>query len=284
MFGRQTSGSVVCPSCGKLVGVTDETCWSCGRRNPGMWGYSKLLRRLGADFGVSQVVIWTCGALYVVSLLLDPSAAMHAASPFSFLSPSVGSLHLLGAAGAYPVIAERHWWTPLSAGWLHGGLLHILFNMLWVRQLAPPTSAIYGPARAMLIYIGASFVGFTMSSFGYVVPILAPLLGRSTFTVGASAAIFGLLGALVYAGRKGIAVHVGRQAWIYALILFLFGMLMPQVDNWAHLGGFLGGYGIAAFMNPLTAERTDHLFAAFGALLLSAGAILASVLSGLGAR
>jgi membrane associated rhomboid family serine protease len=284
VLGRQTSGSVVCPSCGKLVGVNDAACWNCGRRNPGMWGYSKLLRHLGADFGVSQVVIWGCGALYIISLLLDPSAAMHGGSPFSFLSPSSASLRLLGAAGAIPVVIEHHWWTPLSAGWLHGGLLHILFNMLWVRQLAPATSAIYGPSRTMLLFIGASVVGFTLSSFGIFVPVLSSLLGGAGLTIGASAAIFGLLGALVYAGRRGIAVHLGRQAWIYAIILFVFGVLMPQVDNWAHLGGFLGGYGIAAWMNPLAAERTDHLFAAFGALLLTAAAILASVVYGLGGR
>jgi rhomboid protease GluP len=280
MFGRQTSGSVVCPACGKLVGVSDAACWNCGRRNPGMWGYAKLLRKLGADLGVTQVVIWSCGALYVASLLVDPSS-VNMRGTFGFLSPGNGALHLLGASGAIPVVVERHWWTPLSAGWLHGGLLHIVFNMLWVRQLAPVTAAIYGPARAMLIYIGASVVGFTMSSFGLFIPVLSSLLGRSLFTVGASAAIFGLLGALVYAGRRGIAMHVGRQAWMYALILFVFGVIMPQVDNWAHLGGFLGGFGLAHWMNPLTPERADHLFAAFGALLLSLLAVLASVLSGL---
>jgi rhomboid protease GluP len=280
MFGRQTSGSVVCPACGKLVGVSDAACWNCGRRNPGMWGYAKLLRKLGADLGVTQVVIWSCGALYVASLLVDPSS-VNMRGTFGFLSPGNGALHLLGASGAIPVVVERHWWTPLSAGWLHGGLLHIVFNMLWVRQLAPVTAAIYGPARAMLIYIGASVVGFTMSSFGLFIPVLSSLLGRSLFTVGASAAIFGLLGALVYAGRRGIAMHVGRQAWMYALILFVFGVIMPQVDNWAHLGGFLGGFGLAHWMNPLTPERADHLFAAFGALLLSLLAVFASVLSGL---
>jgi len=51
MFGRQTTGSVVCTSCGRLVGVNDETCYNCGRRNPGLWGFGPLLRRLGNDLG-----------------------------------------------------------------------------------------------------------------------------------------------------------------------------------------------------------------------------------------
>ena len=51
MFKRQKTGSVVCASCGSLVGVNDEQCYNCGRRNPGLWGYGPLLRRLGTDFG-----------------------------------------------------------------------------------------------------------------------------------------------------------------------------------------------------------------------------------------
>ena len=47
MFKRQTSGSVVCTSCGSLVGVREEKCFNCGRRNPGMWGLAPLLRMLG---------------------------------------------------------------------------------------------------------------------------------------------------------------------------------------------------------------------------------------------
>ena len=47
MLGRRTSGSVVCVSCGNLVGVRDDTCLMCGRRNPGLWGYAPLLRKLG---------------------------------------------------------------------------------------------------------------------------------------------------------------------------------------------------------------------------------------------
>jgi hypothetical protein len=49
MFKRQTTGSVVCASCGYLVGVRDETCYHCGRRNPGLWGFAPALRSLGND-------------------------------------------------------------------------------------------------------------------------------------------------------------------------------------------------------------------------------------------
>jgi rhomboid protease GluP len=278
MFKRQTSGSVVCPACGKLVGVNDAECFHCGRQSPGLWGYGPLLRKLGQDLGVTQIVLWGCGALYVLSLLLD-AGQIRLGDPFSFLSPSRWSLIRLGASGAAPVFEGGRWWTLLSAGWLHGGLLHILFNMLWVRQLAPATTLLYGAGRTMIIYTLSSIAGFALSSFGgvYLSFLRFPMGGAPwAISVGASAAIFGLLGALVYAGRRGVSSHMGRQAWIYAIILFVFGLMLPGVDNWAHLGGFGGGYLVAMWLNPLEPERADHLFGALAALVLTLLAVLFS--------
>ena len=65
--------------------------------------------------------------------------------PMSFMAPASPALFLFGASGALPVFGLGRWWTVLSAGWLHGSLLHILFNMMWVRQPAPATAEIYGP-------------------------------------------------------------------------------------------------------------------------------------------
>ena len=57
MFKRQTTGSVVCSSCGSLVGVRDEKCFNCGRRSPGLWGFAPLLRSLGNDLGFVPLVL-----------------------------------------------------------------------------------------------------------------------------------------------------------------------------------------------------------------------------------
>ena len=81
MFKRQTTGSVVCSSCGSLVGVRDEKCYNCGRRNPGLWGFAPLLRSLGNDLGFVPLVIWGSGALYVISLLLSGNAMRHGRRP-----------------------------------------------------------------------------------------------------------------------------------------------------------------------------------------------------------
>ncbi len=266
MFRRQRSGAVVCPSCGRLVGVNDKECLNCGRRNPGMWGLTGALRGLGRDAGFVQLVIGASILLYGASLFLD-AAGIHS-SGLSFLVPSNRSLLAFGASGAIPVFGYGRWWTVLSAGWLHAGLLHILFNLLWVRQLAPETAEIYGPGRMVIIYTVSGATGFLLSS----------LLG-SSFTVGASASIFGLLAALVHYGRRGGSSHLGSQAWSYAIMLFIMGFFFPGVDNWAHLGGFAGGYLVAKWLDPLLPERGDHVLGAVVCLGASGLAIAASLLT-----
>lgn len=278
IFERQTTGSVVCTSCGKLVAVKQEVCWNCGRRNPGLWGFAPLLRRLGEDLGFSKLVIVSCTVLYVVSLVLNPPEALSGGF-LGFLAPQGTSLFLLGASGGIPVFGWGRWWTVLSAAWLHGSLLHILFNMLWVRQLVPAVSELYGAGRMIMIYTMASVVGFFVSSFAGAFFTVLPLFlsGATGITIGASASIFGLLGALVYYGRRTGSSMVGRQAWGYAGALFVFGLLLPGVDNWGHLGGFVGGYGMSHWLDPLKPERIDHIVGGLASLVLAALAIAASV-------
>jgi len=169
----------------------------------------------------------------------------------------------------------------LSATWLHGGLLHILFNMMWVRQLAPATAEMYGPGRMVIIYTAAGVAGFALSSFAaeFLPPLL--FLRGGQFSVGASASIFGLLGALVYYGRRGGSSMIGSQALSYALILGLFGFIMPGIDNYAHAGGFAGGYLAGRLLDPLKAERIDHILIAVICLAASLLSIVASVLHGM---
>ncbi|MFQ5767096.1 MAG: rhomboid family intramembrane serine protease [Acidobacteriota bacterium] len=279
MLKRQRTGSVVCPGCGKLVGVNEEQCYFCGRRNPSLWGFAPLLRRWGHNLGFVDLVTWGCIGLYIATLLADPSG-VRMGGILSMLSPSMKGLFLFGASGAAPVFAYGRWWTVLSAAWLHGGLLHILFNMMWVRQLVPATEALYGTGRMIIIYTVASITGFGMSAWAGA--FLPGFLGGAAFTIGASAPIFGLLGALVFSGRRGARTALSQQAMGYAVILFIFGFLMPGIDNWAHFGGFAGGYAAAKWLDPLLAERVDHLIAGLVCIGLTVLSIVASVFHGLG--
>jgi len=273
MFKRKTEGSVICTSCGVLVGVGDEKCYNCGRRNPGLWGYGPALRALGNDFGFVTIVTGATIVLYALSLILSRDGIQ------VMLSPSTQILILLGASGALPVVGLGHWWTLLSAGWLHGGVLHILFNVMWIRQLAPEIANLYGAGRMIIIYTVSGVTGFGLSTAMYFMPVHIPFFGGANVTVGASAAIFGLMGALVYYGRRTGSSHIGQTAIQYAIIGGIMGFIVPGVDNSAHLGGFAGGYLISQFLDPLKPERIDHLAIAVLCLAATFIAIIASVVT-----
>ena len=244
---RKARGAILCPSCGRLTNADAPVCLVCGRRNPGMWGFAGPLRRVFRALDFTNAVTVAVVALYIVSLVFDPRAALQPRGILGVFSPSLEALLTLGAAGAVPWEAGR-WWTLLTAIYLHGGLLHILFNVLWIRQLGPAVQEVYGPARLVVIFTVAGAAGFVASN----------TLGVS-FTIGASGSIFGLLGAIVAYGRKRGGVYgrmVLRQYGQWAVLLFVLGFFMAGVNNWAHAGGFVGGF-LSGLVLSLAERRAE---------------------------
>jgi rhomboid protease GluP len=251
-----------------------------------MWGFAPLLRQLGSDLGFVPLVIGVSSVLYALSLALSGTSIFQMRGIFDILSPRLDALEFFGASGARPVFVYGFWWTVLSATWLHGSLLHIVFNMMWVRDIGPSTADVVGPGRTVIIYVLSGACGFLLSSFAgmYIPPIhlLFVTIAGSATTIGASASIFGLLGALVHYGRKSGSSLIHGQAKQWALILFIYGLVMPGIDNYAHAGGFVGGYVLSAFFNPLTREKGDHLLVAGLCLLATFAAIAMSMYEGWG--
>ncbi len=262
MINRKTEGSIVCPSCGRLISVAAKECVYCGRKNPGLWGYGPLIQKYLGTGSMVPLVTGASIVLYVFALLIDPMAIFKMRGIFSLLSPSMGALDALGMTGTY-AMSHGRWWTLITAVYLHGGVLHILFNMLWLKQLGYMVEQIYGSSRSFLIFTIAGVVGFVASN----------ALGIQ-FTIGASGSIFGLLGALVYYGKRrggvfGSALY--RQVGTWTIILFLFGFLMPAVNNLAHAGGFVGGLFAAWIFGyqEISEEKQGHKLAALGVALLT---------------
>ena len=276
---RKREGSVLCPSCGQLVGVNDDRCLNCGRRRPGLWGFAHLLRTQSPDMGFTILIFWACAAAYLACLAVQPDAIG------GLLSPGLRALYRFGASGAVPVFGYGRWWTVLSAAWLHAGLIHIGFNMMSVRTLVPLTAHLYGPARTVILYTVSSVTGFLSSSAAAAfLSFLPSVLRGGFFTIGASAPIFGLIGALLYYGRRGGSAMVGEAAKRWTIAGLVFGFVVPGIDNWAHLGGLAGGYVTARILDPLKPERGNHVLAAALCLALSFGSILASVITDLPPR
>ena len=89
----------MCPSCGSLVGVRDDKCYSCGRANPGLWGFGPALRKIGVEFGFGNVVIGACITLYAITLLMSGNAIFQVGGGImSLLAPKRNRTGVLGAS------------------------------------------------------------------------------------------------------------------------------------------------------------------------------------------
>ena len=247
---RQTQGSLVCSHCGKLVGINEPTCPFCGAWRPGLYGWAPGLQRLvGHSLDLFSLIVATCVTLYAIALLLQPEAITQLRGMLSILSPGGRALYQLGMTGGL-AWQLGWWWTLFTAIYLHGSLLHIVFNVMWIRNLGPSVTEVFGPARAFVLFnLGGAF-GFLVSN-----------VMNGTPTIGASGSIFGLLGALIVYGRRRGSSMMSQQLWQWAIVLFVFGFLMPGINNWAHAGGFAGGWGCAYLMGFIDEQRESTAMA-----------------------
>jgi rhomboid protease GluP len=260
---RRTSGAMLCPNCRKLISVDEPRCPFCGTQRPGLWGWGPALQRfMGPNLDVVTIVFGACVALYVLSLLLDLHAALQSKGLFGFLSPGNLALYRLGMTGG--VALQHRWWTVLTAIYLHGGLLHIGFNMWWLRSLGPEAQRIWGPVRFFILWSITGAAGFLLSN-----------LTGGGFSLGASGSILGVAGALVVFGRRQGTVHAAmasRQLLISVVLIFVFGIFIHGIDNAAHLGGFLSGMGLGRILpesNRAPKRNVQLLAIALAALTLT---------------
>jgi rhomboid protease GluP len=163
-------------------------------------------------------------------------------------------------------IVLGQWWRLVTAGFLHGGLFHILMNSWVLFDLGGLVEQTYGASRMIVIYFLATVGGFFLSTYW-----------SAALSVGASAGIFGLIGAMIALGLRyrtplGSAIRSFYMRWaIYGLALGLLPGL--RVDNAAHIGGLLVGLGagyLAGLPEGNARRETLWRLAAAGAVLVTA--------------
>jgi rhomboid protease GluP len=249
MSHRRTS--ILCPNCRKLISTSESACPFCGTAKPGSWLKNNAWTRDFRDPGqMIRVIIAVNVGMFIVSLLLDVGALNMSADPFSFLSPSISSVKALGATGYEPLHRYHRYWTLISANYLHGGILHIFFNMVAFRQLATIVAREFGIYRMFAIFTLSGVFGFWVS---YVFKVY--------LTIGASAAVCGLVGAVLYYGRSRGGVYgrtLYKQIGVWALFIFLFGWVVPGINNWGHGGGIIAGIGLG-FLLGYQEKRRESL-------------------------
>jgi rhomboid protease GluP len=148
------------------------------------------------------------------------------------------TLYQFGDKDLQAILQQGEWWRVVTAGFLHGGLMHIGMNSWVLYDLGTQVEEIYGTSRYVVFYLLSSVGGFLLSTFWSAAP-----------SVGASAALMGLIGAMIALGVKnktsmGAAIRGQYIRW--AIYILLFGLLpMFHIDNAAHIGGVVTGFVIA---------------------------------------
>lgn len=239
--------AILCPRCRRLVGSEETICSWCGTsRSASWWQFLNWSRgAMDGDWLVKALV--TANLIYfAISLVLG----FRVGGPGGFFSPGQTSLMLLGATGTYPIDHLGRYWTLVSANYLHGGIIHILFNLMALHQIAPKVSGEYGVSRMFVIYTLGGVLGYLVSYMAGV-----------PFTIGASAAVCGLIGSLLYYGKSrggayGSSVYREVSGWVISL--FIFGLIFPGINNWGHGGGILGGIVVAALLGYNERRRENN--------------------------
>ncbi|HAK97556.1 MAG TPA: hypothetical protein DCM87_21835 [Planctomycetes bacterium] len=230
---QRRQGAIVCPRCSRLVDVRAARCPACNMWRPSFWGFGPALLKM-RSLPFRDGILALCGVLYVGSLALYRSD-QHA----DLTVPSSAALATLGAAGRLTTVLFGRYETLLTAVFLHGSLLHILFNLLWTWQLAAPLCELYDSARFLLIFLFAGVAGNSAGVF----------LAGNGLLVGASGGVYGLFGALVWYGFRRGGVF-GARAFRFGLFWAGLGLALsftiPNCAVWAHVAGFFAGAGAAA--------------------------------------
>lgn len=133
-----------------------------------------------------------------------------------------------------PAIVDGQWWRLISSMFLHIGFLHLFMNMLAVYYLGAMVERIYGSWRFLIIYF-MSGIGGSLASFAFTTNVSA----------GASGALFGLFGALLFFGlinKKVFFQTMGNNILLLIGINIVIGFMIPQIDVGAHLGGLIAGF------------------------------------------
>jgi membrane associated rhomboid family serine protease len=162
--------------------------------------------------------------------------------------------------GMWPVgiAAGGEWYRLISSAFLHGSFLHIAFNMYVLFALGPTLERILGHTRFIALYVTAALGGAVASYY---------FSDIRTVSVGASGAIFGLMGALVVAGRR-LRYDV-TQVLILLGINVVIGFIAPGIDWRAHLGGLVVGAAVATILvHAPKRGRTLIQIAGVGGVLL----------------
>ncbi|MDQ2712177.1 MAG: rhomboid family intramembrane serine protease [Acidobacteriota bacterium] len=220
----------MCPNCRAFITTADRVCLYCGVQ----------LGPRAVDLRASQFAssFVPRANLTSIIILIINFAFYFAEVAISYKLTKSTSVNMqvavfLGAKYA-PLIHAGQYWRLITAGFLHGGLIHILMNSWSLFILVTEVEQFYGTSRLIVAYVFSTFTGF-----------LCSLYWSPSVSLGASAACFGMFGIMLAMGLRhrsdplaqAVRAHYGQ--WV---VIGLVLSLVPGIDIAAHVGGFIGGF------------------------------------------
>jgi rhomboid protease GluP len=259
----------MCPNCRAFITTDDRVCPYCDFK----LGPPAAQRRQDADAPIAGFIPnagFTTFVILLINLGLYAATvivSMKLGADNAVMDVDGRALVMFGAK-YIPLIAEGQWWRLLTAGFLHGGLIHIAMNSWVLFSVGAQTEETYGTARYLVLYFISTIGGFLASTYF-----------SNSLSVGASAPLFGLIGAMIAAGIRannamGSAIRAQYTQWvIYMLVIGLLPIF--NIDTAAHIGGLAAGFGIAWIMDQPGAVRrwTDTVWRAAAAVSVALTAL-----------
>jgi membrane associated rhomboid family serine protease len=232
----------MCPECRGLIARNASECPLCGakvkaprsRAGTPSEGPERIMGVIPVPSTATSALVAANIALYAISWYMTQNATSAAGASTSLFSGIDG--HVLVRLGAKfgPLMVRGEWWRLVTAMFLHGGLLHIGFNMWCLVDLGPEAESLFSVPKFIVLYLATGV-------FGFIVSFLWSPLGIS---IGASGAIVGLIGILMGAsyhhGQLGKQYRSELWKWVIYIVAM---MLIPGlgIDNAAHFGGLAAG-------------------------------------------
>jgi rhomboid protease GluP len=266
--GNQQPRPKICPACGTLVGISATRCHECGASL--RFSLAALSKKLSGIFGEHEAPV--SSALLIANILMFGVSWMAVAAAgggggLGILWGMGGeTMYRLGASFGPSIFYGHQWWRLVTAMFLHGGLIHIGFNMMALMQFGPALEELYGSARYLFLYVVTGAFGFLVSA------------GFGKFSIGASGALLGLVGVmLALTTKRGGAYMRDLKSRLLTsvVVLFVLGFSGMGMDNYAHAAGLASGFALGKLfadrqpMNSRERQRAQALGWLAGVVVLA---------------
>ncbi|MBL8767488.1 MAG: rhomboid family intramembrane serine protease [Planctomycetes bacterium] len=263
-----------CGRCGGLIERDASKCPRCGRVAPALFGLRPLLLRVfPVDGDRTRPLLLGLVAVFLATMLVSQRrGGLEGGSLLGALSPDGETLFDFGMLVPVAWLQPIEPWRWLTYAFLHGGLLHILFNASALNALGNHVEHLLGSARMITLFVVSAIGG----------SLACTVFTPDSPVVGASAALFGFNAALIaYGYRRGghAGADIRGTAWRWLIASFLMTMMIPNVSHAGHVGGAITG-GLGAYvMKPRRAGERESdaalLCGAISVLLIAASVIAA---------